>query len=114
MRLTEKVAIVVGGANGIGRATTRVLAGEGARVVIADIDIEGADRTAGEIVAQGHEVIAVRVDMTDPDDAIAMAGAALEDKRGRLIPQQAKTSSIMRRLTAATYFPLVHNELPSV
>jgi NAD(P)-dependent dehydrogenase (short-subunit alcohol dehydrogenase family) len=52
-RLTGKVAVVVGGANGIGAASSRRLAAEGARVVVADIDIAAAVRVAESISAGG-------------------------------------------------------------
>ncbi len=48
-RLKNKVAIVTGSAQGIGRAIVMRLASEGAKVAVADIDLEGAKRTAEEI-----------------------------------------------------------------
>ena len=57
------VAVVTGGASGIGEAVARRLAGRGADVWIADVDIEGAERLAGEI--HGH---AVKVDVRRRDD----------------------------------------------
>jgi len=51
--LTDRVAVVTGGGGGIGAATARLFAQHGARVVIADIDAELAQRTAGEITAPG-------------------------------------------------------------
>jgi 3-oxoacyl-[acyl-carrier protein] reductase len=78
MRLKDKVAIVVGGANGIGRATSQVLAREGAKIVVADLAIEEADKLVDELKAQGHTAIAVKVDMTKPAEANQMAKAALE------------------------------------
>ena len=53
MRMEDKVAVVVGGASGIGRATAHRLAEEGAKVVVADIAIEGADKVANEIESRG-------------------------------------------------------------
>jgi len=53
MRLADKVAIVTGGAKGIGRGIATTLAGEGCRVVIADIDADTAGQTVSEIEAAG-------------------------------------------------------------
>ncbi len=63
MRLESKVAIVTGGANGIGRATARRFAREGARAVVADIEFENAQSVAAEICAQGGTGLAVAVDV---------------------------------------------------
>lgn len=77
MRLKDKVAIVVGGANGIGRATSQVLAREGAKIVVADMDIEGASQLVDELKAGGHIAITIQLDMTNPDDADRMVKTAL-------------------------------------
>ena len=53
MRLEGKVAMVTGAASGIGRATARTLAREGAAVMCADINTEGAQETADAIAAAG-------------------------------------------------------------
>ncbi len=66
MLLADKVAIVTGGGSGIGRATARTFAREGARVCIADVNGEGAEAAAKEIAAAGGEAFALRVDVTDP------------------------------------------------
>jgi NAD(P)-dependent dehydrogenase (short-subunit alcohol dehydrogenase family) len=54
MRFAGKVAVVTGGASGIGRALGRRLASDGARVVLADVDAEGVSRAAEEIGAVGR------------------------------------------------------------
>jgi NAD(P)-dependent dehydrogenase (short-subunit alcohol dehydrogenase family) len=76
MRLKEKVAIITGGARGIGKAFTLRLAGEGARMVIADV-LDGTGVTQ-EITARGGEAIAVQTDMSQGESAEAMARAAIE------------------------------------
>ena len=64
MKLKDKVAIIVGGAGGIGKMTSKLLAEEGARIMIADMDIEMAESLADEINRAGGEAIALKFDMT--------------------------------------------------
>ena len=73
MRLKDQVAIVTGGASGIGRETCKLFVGEGATVMIADLVSEAADGLAAELRAQGHEVTAVVTDVTDMDAAQNLA-----------------------------------------
>jgi 2-hydroxycyclohexanecarboxyl-CoA dehydrogenase len=70
-RLNGKVAIITGAAQGIGRAIAMRLAEEGARVAIADINETVAAKTAGEIRASGAPALAVKLDVTSLDEAIA-------------------------------------------
>jgi NAD(P)-dependent dehydrogenase (short-subunit alcohol dehydrogenase family) len=67
MKLENKVAIVTGGAQGIGQAIAEAYVREGADVAIADIDIETAKATASELQKLGRRVIAVYVDVADED-----------------------------------------------
>jgi NAD(P)-dependent dehydrogenase (short-subunit alcohol dehydrogenase family) len=83
MRLKEKVAIVVGGANGIGRATSQTLAREGAKCIIADLDIEKANKVAGEIVDLGYSAISFKMDMTNCDEVEHIVKTSL-DKFGQI------------------------------
>jgi len=64
--LSGQVAIVTGGAAGIGRAIASVLAENGARVVIVDVDTERARKTASEISAQGRSCVEMTADVADP------------------------------------------------
>jgi 2-hydroxycyclohexanecarboxyl-CoA dehydrogenase len=73
MRLESKTALVTGGAGGIGTAIARRLAADGARVVVADLNEDGARSVASEI---GGE--AVRLDVTDPESARAAVERAGE------------------------------------
>ena len=75
-RLTGQVAIVTGGAQGIGGATARRLAEEGASVLIADVDIEAAERNAATIRAAGGTVAVTRVDVVMAADIRAMVEEA--------------------------------------
>ena len=66
-RVAGKVALVTGGASGIGAASAHHLAQEGASVVVSDIDAEGAASIADAIKAVGGQALALEHDVTDPD-----------------------------------------------
>jgi len=72
-RLTGKVAIVTGAAQGIGQAIAIRLADEGAKVALADIQLDSAEQAAAEIRRSGAVAIAVALDVTKLDQAIAAA-----------------------------------------
>jgi len=78
MKLKDKVAIVVGGGSGIGRASAKLLAKEGAKVMIADLVIENANKVADDIRAAGGEVSTFQMDMTKEEEAQEMARVTLE------------------------------------
>lgn len=65
-RVEGKVALVTGGASGIGRATALTFAREGAKLVVADLNIEGGQQTVHMITEQGGEAIFVQTDVTQP------------------------------------------------
>jgi 3-oxoacyl-[acyl-carrier protein] reductase len=78
--LSGKVAVVTGGAQGIGRAIAQALAGQGANVVVADIQEEKAEATARELTANsGQRAIAVKVDVADSASAKAMIDRAMDE-----------------------------------
>jgi len=83
MRLQGKVALVTGAARGIGRSVARAFAREGAHVVIADLNLEGARAAAGEITAAGGRASALAVDVSDATSIAAMLAAIGRD-HGRL------------------------------
>jgi NAD(P)-dependent dehydrogenase (short-subunit alcohol dehydrogenase family) len=79
MKLKDKIGIVTGGANGIGRAIALGLAGEGASVVVADIDSEQANKVVDEIKALGCEGMAIETDVTKFNEATSMAKTVLDE-----------------------------------
>lgn len=78
IRLDGKRAVVVGAAQGIGRATALCFAGAGAHVLCADIDEEGAKATAAQAEQEGGKAAAMRIDVTRAADAQALAARAVE------------------------------------
>jgi NAD(P)-dependent dehydrogenase (short-subunit alcohol dehydrogenase family) len=82
-RLEGKVAIVTGSAMGIGRASAALLAREGARVVLADVDEERGKETLTLIEEDGGEALFVETDVSKPADVKATVDAAV-DSYGRL------------------------------
>ena len=72
-----KVALVTGGSSGIGRATALTFAREGAKVVVADVLIDGGEETVRLIKADGGDAIFVKADMTNPTDIEAMVQKAV-------------------------------------
>lgn len=77
-RFIEKVAIVTGGASGIGRATALAFAREGAKVVVADFNLNGANETVKLIEAENGIASAVLVDISKEDQVAAMVKTTLE------------------------------------
>jgi len=75
-QLTDRVAIVVGGASGLGDAISRRFAQEGATMVVADIDEAGAKVVADAIVADGGKAVAVACDVTKSAEVDAMTAEA--------------------------------------
>jgi len=81
--LTGKVAIVTGAAQSIGREVARLMARRGATVIIADIDREGAERTADNLRKEGGKATASTFDLTREDE-IADAVRAIAADHGRI------------------------------
>lgn len=79
-KLENKIAAITGSASGIGAATARLFAAEGARVIIADIDEQGGRRVAGEI---GEAAAFLKTDVRDPRQVEALVRFAV-DRFGRL------------------------------
>lgn len=67
--LSGKVAIVTGGGSGLGEAIAKALASEGAKVVVSDINLKGAERVAHDIAGAGGTASAVQQDTARPEDS---------------------------------------------
>src|SRR6201994_1923120 len=76
-RLEGKVAVITGAGTGIGRATAKLFAQEGARVVVAELNAEAGEQTAQLIVQAGGDAIAIRTDVTEPDSIQAAIDTAM-------------------------------------
>jgi NAD(P)-dependent dehydrogenase (short-subunit alcohol dehydrogenase family) len=75
-RLAGKVAIISGGATGMGGASSKLFASEGAKVVIVDRNLEAAEATVAEIKTLGGIAIALKADVSKADDVNAAVSAA--------------------------------------
>lgn len=75
-RLQDKVAVVTGAASGFGEAMAKRFAEEGAKVVVADMNADGAKRVAGEI---GKRAVAIGADVTEAPAVRAMIAAAVDN-----------------------------------
>ncbi len=76
--LEGKVALVTGGASGIGRATALIFAREGAKLIIADMNEDGGQQTVHMITENGGDAIFVQVDVAQATEVEAMIGKAVE------------------------------------
>lgn len=83
MRLKNKVAIITGGSSGIGKETAILFAKEGAKVIIADVNDQGATETIETIRASGGEAFYVRTDVSKAEDCEQMVQLA-EKNFGKL------------------------------
>ena len=80
--IAGKVAVVTGAASGIGQATACLLAAEGARLAITDVDAKGLERTAEKIRAAGGEVTTYIVDVANKDAVYDFADQVAADMGG--------------------------------
>ncbi len=83
MSLSGKIALVTGAAQGIGRDIALGLAADGADVAICDVNLEAAQKTAGDIEAKGRKALALKANVAASADVPAMVDQVVE-KFGRL------------------------------
>jgi NAD(P)-dependent dehydrogenase (short-subunit alcohol dehydrogenase family) len=81
-RLKDKAVVVIGSGSGIGAATVRRLAAEGARVCVADINEAGAKAVADEVIAKGGEAVPVFIDLADEASVNAAIAIAVKKLGG--------------------------------
>jgi len=127
--LEKKIAIVVGAANGIGRATALAYAAAGAKVACADVEEPGAKTTAGEIEAGGGQALPVRLDVTDGAscrDAVAatvqrfggldvlMYGAADSDQAATVLEMDEAAWNRTVRINLTGAFLMVKATIPAM
>jgi NAD(P)-dependent dehydrogenase (short-subunit alcohol dehydrogenase family) len=82
-RLDGRTALVTGGAQGIGEAYCNALGEAGAKIAVVDINLPLAEETAHSLGKKGIEAIAVKTDVTNPDDVVKMVRTVV-DKWGKL------------------------------
>ena len=75
----EKTIVITGAASGIGRSTAQIFAREGANVVCGDIDAEGAERTANQIIQKGGRALGLACDVTKREQVDVMIQRAIEE-----------------------------------
>jgi len=81
MELQNKVALVTGGAQGIGKTISEVLVRNGAHVVLGDVNLEGAQATAEAINNNGGSASAVKIDVSNPAEVKQVFDSILKDKK---------------------------------
>jgi 2-hydroxycyclohexanecarboxyl-CoA dehydrogenase len=81
MKLQDKIAVVTGAASGIGQAAAALLAEQGARVIVADIDRAGGERVAAELRGRKLDAEYLPIDITDPTSITAFA-AQVHERHG--------------------------------
>jgi 3-oxoacyl-[acyl-carrier protein] reductase len=79
MELDGKVALITGGAQGIGRVISEELAGQGAHVILGDVNLEGAEKTVAELKQAGAKASAVRIDVSSAADVQSAFDSIIKD-----------------------------------
>jgi NAD(P)-dependent dehydrogenase (short-subunit alcohol dehydrogenase family) len=79
MQLDGKVAVITGGASGIGRATALLFAREGASVILGDLKVDEGERAVDEIIQSGGTALFEAIDVTSATDCRRIAGTAIRE-----------------------------------
>ena len=107
MRLDGKVALITGGASGMGKVASGLFAREGAKIVLTDVADEAGEATAAEIRDAGGEAAYVHADVSKESDAKAMVDAAVErfgglhilyNNAGVMMPEDGSVDSTDERI----------------
>ena len=91
-RLTGKVAIITGAASGMGLAGAQLFAREGAKVVATDVAVGALEEQVKQIVANGGEAIALKLDVSSPESWNAVVEETVEIRQNRYSGQQCRNS----------------------
>ena len=78
MKIQGAVAVITGGASGIGEAVAKGLSAKGAKIVLGDMDPKGLERVAQEILASGGQVATARCNVTSDEDVAALMDLAID------------------------------------
>ena len=79
MELNGKIALITGGAQGIGRTISEELAEQGAHVILGDVNLEGAEKTAEEIKEKGSKASAVKIDVSNASNVQSVFNLILKE-----------------------------------
>ena len=99
--LEGKVALVTGGSSGIGRASAIAFARNGAKVIVADINVEGGQETEKIIKQAGGDAIFIKTDVSKASEVEAMINKTIE-KYGRLDCAHNNAGILIRGINAQT------------
>lgn len=83
MSLENRVALITGAAQGLGKSIAERLANDGATVIVADLNLEKAEQTAAEIRHKGHDAIAIMMNVAS-EESINVAMEAIESEKGKV------------------------------